>query len=76
MQEIDAGSDRAFTLPDEQRLGYAEHGDEHGRALLFFYGTPGCRLHDFASWVPLRLLCRGAAPPAAVEASTVMHTCE
>ena len=34
----------SITLPDGRRLGYAELGDEHGRPLFFFHGTPGSRL--------------------------------
>src|SRR5262249_23573928 len=32
-----------MSLSDGRRLGYAEHGDPHGEAVLWFPGTPGSR---------------------------------
>ena len=44
MPETEEQRDRSVTLPDGRRLGYAELGDERGRPLFFFHGTPGSRL--------------------------------
>ena len=44
MPETKEQRDRSITLPDGRRLGYAELGDERGRPLFFFHGTPGSRL--------------------------------
>ncbi|MBN2192050.1 MAG: alpha/beta hydrolase [Polyangiaceae bacterium] len=36
--------DSTMTLRDGRRLAYAEWGDADGRPVLFFHGTPSCRL--------------------------------
>ena len=43
MPETEEQRDPSITLPDGRRLGYAELGDERGRPLFFFHGTPGSR---------------------------------
>ena len=44
MSETEEQRNRFIVLPDSRRLGYAELGDEQGRPLFFFHGTPGSRL--------------------------------
>lgn len=44
MPESQGPTGLSITLPDGRRLGYAELGDERGRPLFFFHGTPGSRL--------------------------------
>jgi pimeloyl-ACP methyl ester carboxylesterase len=36
-------------LPDGRRLAYAQHGDPHGRAVLYFHGTPSTSV-DWRLW--------------------------
>jgi len=38
--------DFAMILPDGRTLSYAEYGIPDGKPLLFFHGTPGCRLEQ------------------------------
>jgi pimeloyl-ACP methyl ester carboxylesterase len=35
---------KVYRLKDGKSLGYLEVGDPHGKPLLHFHGTPGCRL--------------------------------
>lgn len=35
---------KTIDLHDGRRLGYAEYGVPEGKALLYFHGSPGCRL--------------------------------
>lgn len=37
-------SARNLTLPDGRRLAFDEHGDPKGQVVLYFHGTPGCRV--------------------------------
>jgi pimeloyl-ACP methyl ester carboxylesterase len=54
-------ADRLLPLADGRTLGWAEYGDPGGRPLVFFHGTPSCRLdaftlHDAASTRGVRLI--------------------
>jgi pimeloyl-ACP methyl ester carboxylesterase len=46
MSEVDQviAPGKMFKLKDGRSLGYLEVGDPHGKPLLHFHGTPGCRL--------------------------------
>ncbi len=54
--------ERTLTLPDGRRLGLSEYGDPLGAPVLYFHGTPGCRLeprdfgHDAAQRAGVRLI--------------------
>lgn len=44
MQQNVNGNGSTIRLKDGRNLGYVEVGDPHGRPVLHFHGTPGCRL--------------------------------
>jgi len=41
---LDPFVEGTVTVADGRRLGFAEFGDPHGRAVLWMHGTPGARL--------------------------------
>ena len=41
-------TDRTIRLPDGRMLGYAESGDSAGTPVLYFHGSPSCRLEVMA----------------------------
>jgi pimeloyl-ACP methyl ester carboxylesterase len=58
---LDNDNSDTFLLPDGRKLGYAQHGCQTGRAILFMHGHPGSRLegahlHDLGLTLGARII--------------------
>ncbi len=61
MNNTENNTGKTIRLKDGRRLGYIEVGDPHGKPVLHFHGTPGCRLDvlfadDFAAQNGIRFI--------------------